>query len=69
MLLAGTAAASGIALINSVGNLSGWLGPSLVGWLRDVTGKTSAGLYVLASIEVLAALLILRFVPRREVPH
>jgi len=40
-----------------------------VGWLRDVTGKTSAGLYVLASIEVLAALLILRFVPRREVPH
>ena len=62
-LLAGTGAAVGIALINSIGNLSGWLGPRL----RDVTGKTSAGLYVLAGIEVLAALLILSFVPRRSV--
>jgi LPXTG-motif cell wall-anchored protein len=35
--------------------------------LRDVTGETSAGLYVLASLEVLAALLILSFVARREV--
>jgi MFS family permease len=67
MLLAGTGSAVGIALINSIGNLSGWLGPSVVGWLRDVTGKTSAGLYVLASLEVLAALLILSFVPRRAV--
>jgi len=67
MLLAGTGATVGIALINSIGNLSGWLGPSVVGWLRDVTGKTSAGLYVLASLEVLAALLILSFVPRGEV--
>jgi len=67
MLLAGTGAAAGIALINSIGGLSGWLGPSVVGWLRDVTGKTSAGLYVLASLEVLAALLIMSFVPRGEV--
>ena len=67
MLLAGTGAAVGIALINSIGSLSGWLGPSVVGWLRDVTGKTSAGLYVLASLEVLAALLILSYMPRGEV--
>jgi len=66
MLLAGTGAAAGIALINSIGGLSGWLGPIVVGWLRDVTGKTSSGLYVLASLEVLAALLILSFVPRRQ---
>jgi D-galactonate transporter len=66
MLLAGTAAAAGIALINSVGNLSGWLGPSVVGWLKDLTGTTASGLYVVAGLEVLAALLILRFVPRRE---
>ena len=67
MLLAGTGAAVGIALINSIGSLSGWLGPSVVGWLRDVTGKTPAGLYVLASLEVLAALLILSYMPRGEV--
>jgi nitrate/nitrite transporter NarK len=66
-LLAGTAAAGGIALINSIGNLSGWLGTSVVGWLADVTGKTSTGLYVVAGLEVLAATLILLFIPRREV--
>jgi ACS family tartrate transporter-like MFS transporter len=64
MLLTGTAAATGIALINSVGNLSGWLGPSVVGWLADVTGKTTTGLYVIAGLEVLGATLILFFAPR-----
>jgi MFS family permease len=66
MLLAGTAAAGGIALINSFGNLSGWLGPFVVGWLRDVTGKTSSGLYVVAALEVTATVLILLFMPRRS---
>jgi cyanate permease len=66
-LLAGSAAAGGIALINSIGNLSGWLGPFVVGWLKDVTGKTSAGLYVVAGLEVLATVLILLFTPRRAV--
>jgi len=61
MLLAGTAAAGGIALINSIGNLSGWVGPFAVGWLQDITGKTSAGLFVIAGFEVLAAVLILLF--------
>jgi sugar phosphate permease len=65
MLLAGTAAAGGIALINSIGSFSGWVAPFAVGWLRDVTGKTSSGLYVVAGLEVLAALLILLFMPRR----
>jgi D-galactonate transporter len=65
LLLSGTAAAGGIALINSIGNLSGWAGPFVVGWLKDVTGKTSAGLYVVAGLEVLAAVLILLFMPRR----
>ncbi|HSL20003.1 MAG TPA: MFS transporter [Vicinamibacterales bacterium] len=65
MLLAGTAAAGGIALINSIGNLSGWLGPFVVGWLMDVTGKTAAGLYVVAGIEAVAAILILLSTPRR----
>jgi D-galactonate transporter len=68
-LLAGTAAAGGIAFINSIGNLSGWLGPFIVGWLKDLTGKTSSGLYVVAAMEVLAAVLIVALVPRRETRH
>lgn len=64
MLLAGTAAAGGIAFINSLGNLSGWVAPSVVGWLQDVTGNTSAGLAVVAGLEVLATVLILVCVPR-----
>jgi D-galactonate transporter len=63
VLLAGSAAAGGIALINSIGNLSGWLGPFVVGWLKDVTGTTSAGLSVIAGLEVLATVLILLFIP------
>ena len=66
-LLAGTAAAGGIALINSIGMLSGWLGPSVVGWLADITGRTATGLYVVAGLEVLGAVLILVFVPGRAV--
>ncbi len=66
MLLAGAAAAGGIAFINSLGNLSGWVGPSVVGWLKDVTGKTSPGLAVVAGLEVLAAVLILVFMPRNQ---
>jgi sugar phosphate permease len=68
MLLAGTAVAGGIALINSIANLSGWLGPSIVGWLEDVTGKTATGLYVVAGFEVLGAVLILVFMPRGVSP-
>ena len=66
MLLGGTAAAGGIALINSLANLSGWAGPSVVGWLADLTGKTSTGLYVVAGIEALGAVLILLFMPCRS---
>ena len=64
MLLAGTAAAGAIALINSVGNLSGWIAPFAVGWLKEATGKTSSGLYVVAALEVIGAALILTFTPR-----
>jgi MFS family permease len=65
MLLAGTAAAGGIALTNSLGTLSGWVGPSVVGWFADLTGKTATGLYMVAGLEILGAILILRFAPRR----
>lgn len=64
MLLASTAAAGGIALINSLGSLSGLVGPSVVGRLEDMTGKTATGLYVIAGLEILGAALILLFMPR-----
>jgi MFS family permease len=64
ILLAGPAAAGGIALINSIGSLSGWAGSSLVGWLKDVTGKTTTGLYVVAGLVILGTILLLLTVPR-----
>jgi D-galactonate transporter len=67
MLLASTAAAGGIALTNSLGSFSGWIGPTVVGWLADVTGKTTTGLYVVGGLEILGTILILRFVPRRSI--
>jgi D-galactonate transporter len=67
MLLASTAAAGGIALINSIGSFSGLVAPFVVGWLKDITGKTSAGLYVVAGLEASAAVLILLFMPGRWV--
>jgi ACS family tartrate transporter-like MFS transporter len=57
--LSGRAAAGGIALINSFGNLSGYLAPYAVGRLRDWTGGYSAGLLVLAAGMALAGLLAL----------
>lgn len=58
-LLSGTAAAAGIALINSVGNLAGFVSPYLVGWLKDMTGTTNAGLYMLAGCLAVGALIAL----------
>ena len=56
--LSGTAAAGAIALINSIGNLAGFGGPYLVGWVTQTTGKTSNGLLVLAVLPLLAGLLV-----------
>jgi len=47
--LTGTAAAGGIALVNSIGNLGGYVGPFIVGWIKDSTGSFEAGLYFLAA--------------------
>jgi D-galactonate transporter len=58
-LLGGSAAAAGIALINSVGNLAGFLSPYMVGAIKDATGQTTLGLYCLAASMVLGAILAL----------
>ena len=58
MLLAGTAAAAGIAFINAVGNLGGFVGPAAMGALRQSTGAYRVGLAVLACALVVEAVLV-----------
>jgi ACS family tartrate transporter-like MFS transporter len=58
-LLTGTAAAGGIALINSIGTLSGYFGPVLMGKLKESTGSYTAGLTLIAVAMSLSALLVL----------
>lgn len=55
--LRGTAAAGGIALINSVGNLAGYIGPSVMGFLKERTGAYGAGILALSVALLCAALL------------
>ncbi len=57
--LSGTAAAGGIALINSVGNLGGFVGPMLVGIITDKTGNTGTSLLILGCALLLMGLLVL----------
>jgi MFS transporter, ACS family, tartrate transporter len=66
--LTGTAAAAGMALINSVGNIGGFMGPFVVGWIKDSTGSFDNGLYALAGFMVLAAVVTVAGVqaPRRR---
>ena len=58
-ILGGTAAAAGIAMINSVGNLAGFVSPSIIGWMKDVTHSTNAGMYVVSAALFLGAVLAL----------
>ncbi|WP_018260389.1 MFS transporter [Methylobacterium sp. WSM2598] len=63
--LTGTAAAGGIAMINSIGNLGGFVGPFVVGWIKDATGGFGAALGFLTACAVLSALLALLTAPGR----
>lgn len=58
-MLGGAAAAAGIALINSVGNLAGFVSPYLVGAIKDATHSTASGIYLLAASLVAGAVLVL----------
>jgi MFS family permease len=57
-MLTGVSAAAGIALINSFGNVSGFLGPYAVGVMRDTFGNTDAAVYSLAGALALSAALV-----------
>jgi MFS family permease len=64
--LAGTAAAAGIALINSVGNLGGYFGPDLIGRIRTAAGGAAeAAFFTLAGIALVGALIVI-FLPRTQ---
>jgi MFS family permease len=55
--LSGAAAASGIALINSVGNSAGFFAPYFTGWLKDATGTEQTGLWLVGIVMVAGGLL------------
>ena len=71
MFLTGTAAASGIAWINSLGNLGGFFGPSMVGWARELSGSYAGGLYALAVCAIVSAMISLFWlrIPRAVAPR
>ncbi len=70
--LQGAGAAAGLAAINSVGNLGGFVAQNVVPWIKDATGSTIAPMFFLAACLVIAVLLVLvigRMVPRTPRPE
>ncbi|SAL09288.1 major facilitator transporter [Caballeronia peredens] len=68
MFLSGAAAATGIAAINSIGNLGGFAGPVMIGWIKDQTGSFSGGLYFVAGLLVMSAVLTLLLARSQKSP-
>ncbi|KAA5836327.1 MFS transporter [Saccharopolyspora hirsuta] len=68
--LAGAAAAGGIALINSLGNISGFAAPYITGALKDATGSQRTGLWVVGIVMIAAAITVvaLKAAPRTDSP-
>lgn len=62
--LAGTAAAAGIGIVNSVGNLGGYVGPNIPIWAKHFSSNPSAALYIIAGILMLGAVLTYLFIPK-----
>src|SRR6267143_4198554 len=56
--LSGAAAAAGIAVINSIGNLAGFAGPFAMGWIKDHTGSYAGGLLLLAALGIIAMAIV-----------
>lgn len=61
-------AATGIALVSSLGNLASFLAPYLIGWVKTNMGSTSIGLYILAVLIALGAALVL-LIPAQALKH
>ena len=58
-MLTGVALAGGLAMINAIGNLGGWLGPSVYGLVKDATGSADIGLLCLAIGPLITAVTVL----------
>ncbi len=58
MFLTGASAAAGIAMINSMGNFGGFIGPMVVGWLKDRSGSYAGGMYFAAALMALSAVVV-----------
>ncbi len=65
-VLAGSAAAIGVAFINSVANLAGFGAPFMLGALKDTTGSFQSGLWIIAALELLVGIWILSFRAQRK---
>jgi ACS family tartrate transporter-like MFS transporter len=57
--LSGAAAAGGIAIINSIGNLAGFAGPYVMGWVKDSTGSFTYGLLLLSAAAIVGMVIVL----------
>jgi MFS family permease len=62
--LTGTAAAAGIGIVNSVGNLGGYIGPNVPVWAKLISTDKSAALYIIAGMLVLGAVITFFFIPK-----
>ena len=62
--LTGTAAAAGIGIVNSIGNLGGYVGPNVPIWIKYYSRDPSAALYFIAFIMFLGGFLVLAFIPK-----
>ncbi len=67
--LSGAAAAAGIAVINSIGNLAGFAGPFAMGWIKDQTGSYAGGLLLLAALGIIAMGILLIIGQNGARPH
>ncbi len=68
MFLTGASAAAGIAMINSMGNFGGFIGPVVVGWLKDKLDSYAGGLYIVAGMMALSAVVVV-LLGRQSMPH
>lgn len=60
----GAAAAGGIALISTIGQVGGIVSPVMVGFIKDVTGSTTPALYVIGATTLIAAALLMWGLPQ-----
>jgi sugar phosphate permease len=66
LYLSGTAAAAGIALISTMGNIAGFIGPTSLGYIKKATNSFAAGMWIMSGMLIVGGFLILAMNPDRE---